>query len=202
MPNEKFTQLPTVPNAMLTDIICAVQTGTSVQETLSQVQQLMLSNTILSFAGNPNGNLAGSIYQLCWDTTDNILYVCTTTGTSSTAVWTQAIAGGFTWINVTGTSQLMAKNTGYIANNSSLVTFTLPATSNIGDIISVVGAGVGGWTIIENSGQNIQVGSVSSTTTSGSISSINQYDSIDLICIVANTTWVTRGGPQGNITIV
>ncbi|MFM0141721.1 hypothetical protein [Paraburkholderia sp. RL18-085-BIA-A] len=48
-----------------------------------------------SYAGNPNGNVAGhagvpgqSAPSLIWDTTDTVLWVCKTTGTSSTAVWT------------------------------------------------------------------------------------------------------------------
>ncbi len=48
-------------------------------------------------AGNPNGVLAGSagvagtaMASLVWDTTDTVLWVCTTTGTASTAVWTKA----------------------------------------------------------------------------------------------------------------
>src|SRR5580693_9393557 len=95
MANEMFTQLPSVANAQLTDIICAVQgyvspssPGTSVQETLQQVFNLMQSNVVLSFAGNPNGNVAGVTFQFCWDTTDTALYICTTSGTASTAVWT------------------------------------------------------------------------------------------------------------------
>jgi hypothetical protein len=47
-----------------------------------------------SGSGSPNGNTAGTAGSASigadtyWDTTNNILYVCTQTGTSSTAVWT------------------------------------------------------------------------------------------------------------------
>ena len=92
---EMFTSLPTVSSAQMTDILCAVQgyvsptvLGLSVQETLQQVYSLFQSNIILFNAGNPNGVLAGTTYQFCWDTTDSALYLCTTSGTSSTAVWT------------------------------------------------------------------------------------------------------------------
>ncbi|MDB5607776.1 MAG: hypothetical protein JWP25_4676 [Bradyrhizobium sp.] len=50
--------------------------------------------SFLSGAGSPNGNTAGSQgsptvpASVYWDTTNNILYVCTTTGTALTAVWT------------------------------------------------------------------------------------------------------------------
>lgn len=90
MANEKFTQLPTVTSAMPGDIIAAVQGGISVQETLQQVMNLSLANTILNFAGNPNGSVAGNIYQLLWDTSHSVLYVCTTSGSATTAVWTLA----------------------------------------------------------------------------------------------------------------
>lgn len=90
MANQKFTQLPAVVNATLDDIIAAVQAGVSVQETLGQVFTLMLANTILSGAGNPNGSVGGSTYQLYWDTTNHVLYVCTTSGVAGVAVWTLA----------------------------------------------------------------------------------------------------------------
>jgi hypothetical protein len=47
-----------------------------------------------SVNGNPNGQLAGTAgsatvpASVAWDYTNDILYVCTTTGTSTTAVWT------------------------------------------------------------------------------------------------------------------
>ncbi|HEY2811775.1 MAG TPA: hypothetical protein VGJ00_10365 [Rhabdochlamydiaceae bacterium] len=97
---EMFTSLPSVSNAMMSDIICAVQgyvspsnLGLSVQETLQQVYNLFQSNIILFYPGNPNGNVAGTTYQFCWDTVDMVLYICTTTGTASTAVWTAVSSG-------------------------------------------------------------------------------------------------------------
>lgn len=288
---EMITSLPSVSAATMQDIIYAVQgyvsptqLGTSVQETLQQIYNLFQANVVLFNAGNPNGVVAGVTYQFCWDTTDKILWICTTSGTASTAVWTQSIAGNIntgtanqiayyatsgttlsgltgansamlvtnstgvpsmtasmtngqviigstgstpapatltagtnisitngahsvtinasgmasiTWTDVTGISQTMAANAGYVADNSSLVTLTLPTTAAFGTIIYVQGLGSGGWTIAQNSGQNVQVGSVSTTVgTGGSISSANRYDSIALVCIVANTTWGALGAPQ------
>lgn len=88
MSDEKFSQLPSVTNAKFTDIIAAVQSSLSVQETHQQVFNLYLANMVLNYSGNPNGNVAGVIYQFCWDTLDNFLYVCTTNGDATTAVWT------------------------------------------------------------------------------------------------------------------
>jgi hypothetical protein len=278
MSTEKFTQLPTVPSSTSADIICAVQGGISTQQTLSQILALSLSNTVLNFAGNPNTHVAGTTFQLLWDTTNHILYICTTAGNAASAVWTatgvsglvtpaeggtgtatptaHGVAvgegsstpfnfltlsngqlligstgldpvpatitagtnitvtpgagtleisasgvGGFSWSTVAGTSQAMVSNSGYITSNVGLTTFTLPMTSSVGDELKVVGKGSGGWTITYGASQLIQIGSSASTTTSGSISSTNEFDSINLVCTVANTSWESVGGPQGNLTI-
>ena len=79
----------------------------------------------------------------------------------------------------------------------------LPATSTFGDRISVMGSAAGGWTITQGAGQQIIVGSGLSTVgASGSISSTNQYDSIQLVCVQNNLIWQVNSAPQGNITIV
>lgn len=88
MANEKVSQLPSVTNATLADVIYAIQAGTSSQETLQQVFNLFLANMVLNFAGNPNSNVAGVVYQFCWDTVGHALYICTTAGSTTTAVWT------------------------------------------------------------------------------------------------------------------
>jgi len=234
---EMFTSLPTTTSAQMSDIICAVQgyvspssLGLSVQESLQQVFNLFQSNIILFNAGNPNGSVAGNTYQLCWDTTNMILYVCTTSGTSSTAVWTKSIqltagsniaisqAGnnitisgtaipGVSWTNVSGTSQAMVADGGYVAANAGTVTLTLPATAGFGTILYIVGqgsGGIGGWSIAQNSGQAIHIGSsVSTTGVGGSVSSTNTFDSLVLLCTVANTTFVALGAPQSSgLTIV
>lgn len=225
MPNQRFTSLPVVSSAQMSDIICAVQGGLSVQETLGQVYDLFQSNVILSNAGNPNGVVSGNTYQLLWDTIDNILWVCTTSGTSVTAEWTKSISliggsgvtinqsgstitisisgSGFSWTQVTGTSATMVTNNGYQANNTALVTLALPTVSSFGDIIHIAGYGTGLWQISQAAGQEIIIGSASSTSgTGGSLSSTNQYDSIILYCAVANTTWQALGSAQGILTIV
>lgn len=101
-----------------------------------------------------------------------------------------ASGGGMSWSNVTGTSQAMAVNTGYIANNAGLVTFTLPSTAAVGSIVAIQGAGAGGWSI-SLSGQTVVLNSGSAST---SVSSSQQYDVIYLMCIVADTTWAYNSG--------
>lgn len=109
---------------------------------------------------------------------------------------------GIGWVEVSGVSQAMAADTGYVANNAGLVTFTLPTTAAFGTALNVIGKGAGGWKINVGTGQTIQVGSTATTITTGSVASTNRFDSIELICTTADTVWTTLGGPQGNLTIV
>jgi uncharacterized cupin superfamily protein len=231
MANERFTDLPAVATAQLTDIICAVQgyvspsnIGVSYQETLQQIYDLFQSNVILFNAGNPNGALAGKTYQLCWDTVDTILWVCTTTGSDLTAVWTKAIhltAGSgitieqsgsvisisaddtsITWNKVT-TDTTMVSGNGYQINTGSNINLALPATSSFGDEINIMGYAGGLWTITQAAGQKVTIGSNSSTIgAGGSISATNQSDSVVLICMQDNLIWNCLGAPQGNLSII
>jgi len=111
-------------------------------------------------------------------------------------------AFGIAWVEVTGASQAMAINTGYIANHASLLTFTLPTVAAVGSIVRVVGKGAGGWSITYTTNQIIHFGAVNTTITTGSLSSSQQYDAVELVCTVANLAWTVASGPQGNLTYV
>lgn len=126
------------------------------------------------------------------------------TGLSFSGSVLNAIGGGagITWNNVTGTTQSAAANNGYITNNASLVTVTLPATAAIGNIVAITGSGAGGWAMAQNSGQTIHFGVGNTTTgTGGSLSSTNRYDCIELICVATNTDWVVRNC-FGSVTFI
>jgi hypothetical protein len=111
-------------------------------------------------------------------------------------------ADNFAWTEVVGTSQAMAVNNGYIASNAGLVTLTLPGTAALGQIIRVAGKGSGGWQIAQNGGQTIHFGAANTTTgAGGSLASTNRYDSIELLCITADTDFVVLSS-IGNITVV
>ncbi len=211
---EKFTDLPLATNANMSDIIAAVQgyvspsvLGSLNQESLQQVFNLFLANTILSNHGNPNGSVAGNTFQLLWDTLGLALYMNTVSGNASTAVWTliaQTSSPGLQWVTVGAATATLAPNTGYIINYSGgAATLTLPTVSAIGDEIVVMGFSSGGYSIAQNVGQQIII--ASDTTTSGaggSITTTNQYDAITLRCMMANTIWGTPCGVQGIFTIV
>jgi hypothetical protein len=98
------------------------------------------------------------------------------------------------WTEVTGGSQQMAANASYIANYATLVTLTLPATCAVGKIVRVVGYGAGGWKIAQNAGQQINFGGTLTTSgTDGHMDSSNRYESAELLCVVANTTFLVIG---------
>ena len=95
-----------------------------------------------------------------------------------------------TWTEVTGTTQSASADNGYITNNESLVTITLPSTCAVGKTIRVVGKGAGLWKIAQNAGQQIIFGNKNTTIgTSGYIASLYKYDSVELLCITADTVF-------------
>lgn len=114
-----------------------------------------------------------------------------------------AVSGIMSWLSVTGTTQAMSTNTGYVVNNASLVTLTLPSTANLGDSIRVLGASSGLWKISQLVTQQIIFGILSSTAgTSGSISSLKSNDAVEIRCIVAGTSTIWEVvSSAGNITV-
>lgn len=208
---EMFTELPTVVTAQMTDIICAVQgfvgpsnLGLSVQENLQQIYNLFQSTIILYYAGNPNGHVAGTTYQLLWDTVDLELWVATTSGTSSTTVWTLSTNSQSTWIDAVTTPVALVNGYKYVADNGATQTvFNIPAVAAFGTTIEIAGksSATGGWTITYGTGQSIQFGALLTTVTTGSLTSTNANDYVKLLCTTANTKWNVVGS-IGNITIV
>ena len=124
-----------------------------------------------------------------------------TSATGSTLTITGS-GGGFTWNNVTGTSASAAINNGYIANNAGLVTITLPATAAVGSVISIQGSGAGLWRLGHNASQQIFAnGGATTSGTGGQVNASSRYDSISVVCIVADTGW-TMNTSSGNLNFV
>lgn len=112
------------------------------------------------------------------------------------------IGGGFAWVNVTGTTQTVSASHGYISDNAGTVTFTLPASSTIGDVFRIVG-NTGGWILAQNALQQVLFGSGSTTVgTGGSLASTNAGDCIELVATntSSSSTWRVNNS-IGNITI-
>ena len=105
----------------------------------------------------------------------------TVTGGANT-ITIASTGGGFTWNDITGGSATLVASNGYVADKSTLTTFTLPVGAGIGDSIKIVGKGTGGWKIVYGNGQQIIFGSSSSTLTTGNVSSTNAADCLEMVC--------------------
>jgi hypothetical protein len=107
-----------------------------------------------------------------------------------------------TWVTTSTNVANMSVATGYFCiSPGGALTLGLPSTSALGDTIRVSLAGATSWQITQAAGQQIRLSS--STTTlgaTGSLTSTAQGDSIELVCLTANTIWVAQD-VIGNLTI-
>lgn len=126
-------------------------------------------------------------------------------GQTTGVQWTAPSGGGggvSSWVDVTGTTQAMLVNVGYLSDNAGLVTMTLPSTAAQFSIIRVAGKGAGGWKIAQNASQTIQIGNqITTAGTGGSLASTNAFDALEIMCTTTNNGWVVLSG-WGNITVV
>ena len=108
---------------------------------------------------------------------------------------------GIFWEEVSGASQAALMGQGYVPNNVGLVTFTLPATAAQGKELSICGKGAGGWLLAQNASQTIHFGATSTTTgVTGSLASTQRYDTVRILCVTTNTTFVVLNS-LGNLTV-
>lgn len=101
-------------------------------------------------------------------------------------------------ITAAGTMQWLSEPTalltpspayGYMLNNAGLTTVTLPAVCPTGSVIRFCGTTFGTFVIDCQVFQTIHFGNISSTL-GGHMQSMNQFDSVELLCTAANTTFV------------
>jgi hypothetical protein len=105
-------------------------------------------------------------------------------------------------IDQTSGSVTMTSNRLYVTDNgASLVTYTLPTSSSVGDVVEIIGKSSGLWKIAQAAGQQISVGSSASTLgAAGFIAATLASDCVKLVCTTANTIW-TNASAQGNLTV-
>lgn len=118
----------------------------------------------------------------------NAKTVVINTATSQLGVSGSMIGG---WTVVTAAAQNISAGAGYIANFGGTTTFTLPATSSVGDTFRITGINNPiGWKIGQQAGQSIHWGSMTTAVgVGGSITSDVTYAAIECVCVVANTQW-------------
>jgi len=176
--------------------------GTFSAVTVTQFCPLLgaASNGITSIGPLTNGQLA--IGSTGADANPSALSAGTgitiTNGAGSIQI--DATGSGMAW-SVKTLATNMAVNNGYGSNAGGAVAFTLPAVAAVGSVTAIVGM-QGTWNIVQGAGQQIYIGSTASTLgAGGSISSTNAFDSIELLCLVANTFFYARS-VIGNLTVV
>ena len=110
--------------------------------------------------------------------------------------------GSFDWNVVTDATQAMAIQNGYVGNRATTITYTIPTTAAVGSVIELTNIGAGLPVIAQNAGESIHF--AASTTTvgvGGSLTAVDQFCSIELVCVVADTDWAVLSS-VGNWTIV
>lgn len=123
----------------------------------------------------------------------------TTSGAGNTLTITGS-ASGFVWADIVASQPLVAGH-GYFVVSGAL-SLSLPATSAVGDTISVSLVDTGtSWTITQAAGQKIRVGNIASTVgAGGSVSSTQPGDTITIVSY-SNGLWQTTA-PVGELSII
>lgn len=163
---------------------------------------------IINLLGIANGETAYTCKALLDDTNPEALGTAGP-GTATVAARRDhvhampSIASVFTWAEVTGTTQALAVNKGYILNHATtMVVATLPSTAAVGDTIRIVGKGAAMWKVAQNASQYIRFAGLTTTTgTGGYLQAENRDDCIELLCTTANNGWTVISS-IGNIVVV
>lgn len=165
------------------------------------------TGTLSGTRGGTGVNNGASTITIGGNVTYSGAFTFTGTLTNTTAVTfptsgTLATTSQFnfiTWNDVSGTSQAAVANNGYIISNAAQTTVTLPATAAEGIVFAVQGKGAAGFILQANTGQIIHLGS-SATSSAGSLTSTNLWDSVSIVCVTANTTFAVTS-VIGNLTV-
>lgn len=178
-----------------------IRIGTSGSSAGQQNATFIAGITGVTVASSPVGVAStGQLSDLGFGTIGQIFV---SGGAGVSPIWTTQSPDALAWTDVTGTTQAMAINSGYLANNAGLVTLTLPATAAQFSVLKVTGIGAGGWKIAQNANQKIRWLGVDSTVgVSGFLSSIEPNACVTLRAYVggASTFWLVEAS-EGNLTI-
>ena len=206
------SQIPAGSPSALTktdDTNVTLTLGGTPSTALLQATSLTLgwTGTLSGTRGGTGVNNGASTITLGGSLTTSGAFSSTFTMTAGTSVTfptsgTLAVVGGvgsFTWNDISGTTQAATINNGYIVSNASQTTVTIPAAAAEGSVFAVQGKGAAGWVLQMNTGQTVHYGS-SASSSAGSLASTNQWDSVSIVCVTANTTFAVYAS-QGVLTV-
>jgi len=174
--------------------------------TIDNAQVVTLANALpigsggTGVTGTPtNGQLLignGSGYALATITAGANISVTNGAGTITIA---GGGSGGYAWSAITANQSAVVGQGYFVTANA--VDVALPATSAVGDSFQISLDGGTSWTISQAAGQQIFIGSSSTTAgVGGSLASTAQGDVVELVCRVADTEWRVVD-VIGNITV-
>lgn len=166
---------------------------------ISEAQVMSLANALLPASGGTGTAVAPSAGQIPIGTSGNVYTpAAINSGTGiivangSGSITVSATGGGLGFATISGTTQTAVVLTRYLALNAGQTTLTLPSTYAVGDIVALIGstANTGGWIIQASAGDTVRVNN--STTSAGGTVTCTAVagQCIELVCDVANTSWV------------
>ncbi len=94
----------------------------------------------------------------------------------------------------------IASNHGYICSTAPVIA-TLPVVAAVGDIYRLLAASSNSVQIAQNAGQQIIFGNLMTTLGTGTITSTALGDTIELVCVVANTGFMVLSS-NGNFNVL
>lgn len=125
-----------------------------------------------------------------------------TAHTSAAPTWETPAPTGFTWSTAVDTTTPInaVADKGYIANYAGTLVYNLPATCAVGKTFRFTGMNTAtGWQVQASAGQTIHLNS-SATSSGGTLTSTGIRNSVEIVCIVADTTFNVVSS-SGNITV-
>lgn len=118
---------------------------------------------------------------------------------------------GITWELVTDATKTLEVGHGYIPNRLGTVTFTLPATSSVGDTIRIAGNLASSnpanyWQVNQGAGQYISGGdritTVGATGYVRGLAGISPKQCIEIVCTEADLGWLIVSQIHGDIDLL
>lgn len=160
------------------------------------------------FIAGIDGVNVGSVAKVVTLASDQLGTATITAGTGisvtpgANTITIATTGASFTWTDVTGATQTIAVENGYLTDRGGGVTYTLPATASIGDTFKIVGK-LGLATITPNANQQLLIGSASGTVgATGTAVATNVGDCIEFVCTTSGASTVWRAANfVGNWTL-